>query len=110
MAASLSPINQSRITNHSLPSSLEDFHFVAVGVGDEGHFAAAGGEFFAPAGGPDFDAGFFEFVAVGDDVGYAEGGVHEVLGAGGGVFGRVAEFEKDIVAGELEECEAVALR
>jgi hypothetical protein len=37
-AASLSPINQSQIT---IPSSFEDFHFVAVGVGDEGHFAAA---------------------------------------------------------------------
>lgn len=91
-------------------SAFEDLDFVAIGIGDEGHFQAAGGELFAPASGPDFDAGFFEGVAVFDDIVHAECGVHQVFWTGRGVVGRVAELEEDVVSGEFEEGEAIALR
>ncbi len=90
-------------------SSFEDLDFVAIGIGDEGHFEAAGGELFAPAGGPDFDAGFLDGVAIFNDVVHAECGVHQVFWTGGGVFWRVAELEEDVVSGEFEEGEAVTL-
>ena len=90
--------------------AFEDLDFVAIGIGDEGHFEAAGGELFAPASGPDFDAGFFEGVAVFDDIVHAECGVHQVFWTGRGVVGRVAELEEHVVARQHEEGEAVALR
>ena len=90
--------------------AFEDLDFVAIGIGDEGHFQAAGGELFAPAGGPDFDTGFFEGIAIFDDVIHAERGVHQVFWAGRGVVGRVAELEEDVVSGEFEKGETVTLR
>jgi hypothetical protein len=90
-------------------SAFEYLDFVAIGIGDEGHFEAAGGEFFAPAGGPNFDASFLDGVAISDDVVHAERGVHQVFWAGGGVFWRVAELEEDVISGEFEKGEAVAL-
>ncbi len=90
-------------------SAFEDLHLVAVGIGDEGHFAAAGGEFFAPAGRPDVEAGFFELIAVIDDVRHAEGGVHQIFRAGGLIVLGPSEFEKHLVAGQFEEGELVSL-
>ena len=89
---------------------FEDFDFVAIGVGDEGHFAFAGGEGGAPIGGPDFDVGLFEGVAIGDDIGDAEGGVHQVFWAGVRVARRVAEFEEDLILREGEEDQLISLR
>ncbi len=91
-------------------SALENLDLVAVWIRDKRHFAPAGGEFFTPAGRPDFDAGFFDAVAVSDDVVHPECGVHQVFGAGGFVIFRPGEFEKNLVSGELEEGELVALR
>ena len=89
---------------------FEDLDFVAVGVGDEGHFALAAGEFFTPTGGPDFDAVFFELVAVGDDVGDADGGVHEIFGELDFVVGGMSELKEVVVAGQIHEGKLVAFR
>lgn len=88
---------------------FEDLDFVAVGIGDEGHLALAGREFFAPATWPDFDAVVFELIAVGDDVWDADAGVHEVLGEFDFVVRRVGQFEEVFVAGEIHKGEFVAL-
>jgi len=89
--------------------SLENFDLIAIRIGNEGHFPTVGGEFFTPAGWPDFDSGIFDLFAICNNVGDAESGVDEVLGAGGGVVRRVAEFEKHVISGEFEEGEAIAL-
>lgn len=90
-------------------SVFQDFDFVAVRIGDKGHFSRAGREFFPPAGWPDFNAGLFHLPAVVDDVIDAECGVHQVLGTGRRVVRGVAEFEERIIAGKDKEGEAVAL-
>ena len=59
---------------------FEDFDLVAIGISDEGHFALAGGEFFAPSVRPDFDALFLEISAIVDNVENTNAGVHEIFG------------------------------
>lgn len=89
---------------------FEDFDFVAVGVGDEGHFTFAGGEFFTPAGGPNFEPSLFEVIAVSDDVGNADAGVHKILREFDFVVGRIGKFEEVLATGEVHEGKFVALR
>ena len=57
----------------------------------------AAGEFFAPAGGPDFDAFVFEFITIFDDIGDSDGGVHEVFGEFDFEVRRVGELKKVVV-------------
>lgn len=88
----------------------KDFDFVAIGVGHEGHFARTGCEFRPPVCRPDFDTVLFELVAVGNHVIHAQGSVHEIFGACGGVIRRVAKLEKDVVVRKNEKGEFVSLR
>ncbi len=105
-------LTSSRVRKNNLSpiSPLQNLHFIPIWIGHEGHLLRAGGKFLAPAGGPDFEASLLDAFAVGNDVVHAERGVHQVLGAGRGVFWRVAEFEENVVSREFEEGEAVALR
>ena len=90
--------------------SFEDLDFVAIGIGDEGHFTLSAGEFFAPAAWPDFDAIVLELVAVGDDVGDAYGGVHEIFGELDLEVWRVSELKEMVVTRKVHEGELIALR
>ena len=57
---------------------LEQFDFVAVGVVDEGHLPALG-EDLAPTVRPNLDSLFFQLGAECNEVGDADGEVHQVL-------------------------------
>ena len=93
----------------SMELSLQNLYLVAIRVGDKSHLALAGRELLPPSIRPDCDASALNFVTVGDDVGNAHAGVHEVLGKLDPEVRRVSEFKEVLVAGKMEESELVAL-
>lgn len=61
---------------------FQDFDLVTIGISDKSHLALAGGEFFPPLSGPDFNTLLLKLIAVGDDVRNSHRGVHQVLRKG----------------------------
>lgn len=91
--------------------SLQDLDFVAIWVGNEGHFDfGARRESFSPVLGPDFDAVFFQLVTIGHDVFDSDSCVHEVFGEFDFEVGRVAKLQEVLVSVEFQERELVASR
>lgn len=89
---------------------FEDFHLVAVGIGDECHFSFPRGELFLPAAGPDLDTVVLKLATVFHDVGYTHGGMHQILGKGHIVVRRIREFQEMLVARQVQKGELVPLR
>lgn len=87
---------------------FQDFHFVAIGIGDEGHFEAARGEFSFPVARPDIFPVDFEHLAIFDDVVDTEAGVHEVFGEFDFEVWRVGELEGVGISRELQVDDLIA--
>ena len=87
---------------HSVRLVLQDFHLVAVGVGDERHFLAVD-EFLTPVAGPqvEFQVEAFEYVAIRGDIIDADTGMHEVFRHVDDVVGGVGELQIMRTAGDL---------
>ena len=88
---------------------FEDFDFVAVGVGDEGHLFAVD-ELLAPIAWPEvgFKVEAFEHFTILDDVIDANTGVNQIFGDLDFVIRGVRQFQLVRAGRQFEVCELVA--
>ncbi len=88
---------------------FKDFHLVAVGIGDEGHFFTIL-ELLTPVLGPeiDFEVKPFKHFAICDDVIHADAGVDQIFRKFDLEVRGVGQLQFMAAAGNLKVCQLIA--